>query len=60
MKITAFEETTIEGEIMYAPDLQCPVKQKQYVFSSIAIECPEYHGCPEEYTLQGNRIKSMI
>ena len=34
-----------------------PVKQKQYVFSSIAIEYPEYHGCPEVYTLKGKETK---
>ena len=47
---------------MHTPDkyLQHPVKQKQCVFSSIAIECPEHHDCPEAHILKGNKTKSVL
>ena len=47
---------------MHAPDkyLQHPVKQKQCVFSSIAIECPEDHDCPEAYILKGKKKIHII
>jgi len=47
---------------MHTPDkyLQHPVKQKQCVFSNIAIECPEHHDCPEAHILKGNKTKSIL
>lgn len=54
--IRAFEESNIRGQ----HTLQLPVKQKQCVFSNIAIECPEHHDCPEAHILKGNKSKSIL
>lgn len=37
-----------------------PVKQMQYVFSSIVIECPGYHSCPEVYILRCKQTNSSL